>query len=245
MNQDTNPSLPCGYLPTSRIPKFLFSFIIFLGFAGLIAATLRVGFGYEYAKGFVPLFDLGSEGNLPTLFSTMLIAFNGALLGIIGANEGKKVSSIAFRWKVLSFIFFFMAVDEAIGIHELTSAPLRELLEPTMLLTYTWVVIAVPVVAVIAIYCIKLLTTIPRHTAKRFIIAGAIYVGGAVGMEMIGGLFSPEHSNFSSAYAVCYMLEEIMEHVGMALFASALLDYCNGRSYGFVILVAAKKESTK
>jgi hypothetical protein len=62
--------------------------------------------------------------------------------------------------------------------------------------------------------------------------AAIVYVGGAIGMEMIGGILA-EQSHFmgtytdqsraSPAYLMAATLEEVLEMTGMALFAHALL----------------------
>ena len=48
--------------------KVLVSVGLLLVAAQLAVVVFRFGFGYEYVKGFVPLFNMDGEGNIPASF---------------------------------------------------------------------------------------------------------------------------------------------------------------------------------
>jgi len=71
---------------------------------------------------------------------------------------------------------------------------------------------------------IPFLRRLPRPTAGLFILAGAIYVGGAVGMEIIGEPLDSDTLTYNLLTAV----EEGMEMCGVIVFMHALLRYMKG-----------------
>jgi hypothetical protein len=60
-------------------------------------------------------------------------------------------------------------------------------------------------------------------------LAGALYVGGALGVELLLGLWTDRHGELNFVWAVIDMAEEGLEIVGSSLFLYALLEYL-GRS---------------
>jgi hypothetical protein len=57
------------------------------------------------------------------------------------------------------------------------------------------------------------------------ILAGAIYVGGALGMEMAAGVYDERHGYNTATTAVLSTIEETMEMVGLVVFIHALMQY--------------------
>jgi hypothetical protein len=55
-------------------------------------------------------------------------------------------------------------------------------------------------------------------------LAGAGYVGGALGMEMIGGAYASAYG-YDAYYPVLTIVEETLEMLGILLFLHALLCY--------------------
>ena len=71
----------------------------------------------------------------------------------------------------------------------------------------------------------RFLGSIPRATASRLLGSGAVYIGGAIGMEMIGS-FAVRSSLIrlhSAWYGAITGLEEALELLGIILLIDALL----------------------
>ena len=104
----------------------------------LIAHTLtQVGiYGFGTDKHWLDVVNMDRELNLPTLFSTLLLltcAFLLRRLSTIQSNDN------AADWTLLSRIFVFLALDEALQIHEILIFPgLRHQIHPA--LASTWVI---------------------------------------------------------------------------------------------------------
>jgi hypothetical protein len=72
---------------------------------------------------------------------------------------------------------------------------------------------------------VPFLLRLPRSTAIRFIIAGAIFVGGALGTELICGYLATNGGLENIAYKTTAAAQECLETLGMMLFVMALLRH--------------------
>ena len=192
--------------------------------AGFLVAhcVVQVGiYGFGAEKHWLDSFNMDRELNLPTLFSSSLLLISALLMQRLGHNSNPDAGD---DWRLLSKIFIFLALDEALQIHEILIIPgLRHQVHPA--LASTWVV---PYAALALIMLWKFrsfLGSIPRATATGLLRSGAVYVGGAIGMEMIGS-FAVRSSLIrlhSPWYGAITGLEETLELVGIILLIDALM----------------------
>jgi hypothetical protein len=70
----------------------------------------------------------------------------------------------------------------------------------------------------------RFLFHLPRRTAGLFLLAGATFVGGAIGMEMVSGAHI-DAGGSDRTYTVLVYIEESLEITGVAVFAYALMAY--------------------
>ncbi len=189
----------------------------------LMAHTLtQVGiYGFGADKHWLDVVNMDRELNLPTLFSTLLLLTSSFLL--------KRLSTIPYNenaadWTLLSRIFVFLALDEALQIHEILIFPgLRHQIHPA--LASTWV-IPYGLVALGLLWGFRhFLTSLSTKTSARFLRAGSVYLTGAIGMEMVGS-FAVRSSLIrlhSIWYGAITGIEESLEIVGLILFLHALM----------------------
>ena len=192
--------------------------------AGFLVAhcVVQVGiYGFGAEKHWLDSLNMDRELNLPTLFSSALLLMAALLMRRLGHNSNPDAGD---DWRLLSKIFIFLALDEALQIHEILIIPgLRHQVHPA--LASTWVV---PYAALALIMLWKFrsfLGSIPRATATGLLRSGAVYVGGAIGMEMIGS-FAVRSSLIrlhSPWYGAITGLEETLELVGIILLIDALM----------------------
>ncbi len=81
------------------------------------------------------------------------------------------------------------------------------------------------VIGLLLVVYVPFLRSLPRRTFRLMLLSGAIYVGGAIGMEMVGGYAWDRHPVRGVPIIAIMALEETLEMVGLAIFAYALLDY--------------------
>ena len=192
--------------------------------AGLLVAhgVVQVGiYAFGAEKHWLDSLNIDRELNLPTLFSSSLLLVSALLMRRLGQSS----DLIAARdWRLLSKIFIFLALDEALQIHEILIIPgLRNQVHPA--LASTWVVPYAALALILLWRFRQFLGSISRATASRLLQAGAVYIGGAIGMEMIGS-FAVRSSLIrlhSPWYGAITGLEEALELFGIILLIDALL----------------------
>ncbi len=218
--------------PTSvaRVLAIAASALVFIGLVGQMLVYLG---GHDRVFGLVRLFDLNGEKNVPAIFSGLLLLFAALLLGIITSTRKKRADGDTGYWALLTLGFLYMAADEVFSFHERSTEPLRALLEnaASNVLYYAWVVPGVAVVLLLALLYAGFLRRLPADTRHAFLLAAALYLGGCIGVEMIGGAFDAAYGQQHLVYALISSLEEALEMAGVIVFIWALLVYMQ-KDYG-------------
>jgi hypothetical protein len=189
--------------------------------AGVAVEVLKPIYHWQSQSGLVPLLSLSYEHNLPTFYSAALLLACSLLLSLIAAGARKNGERFVPAWWVLAAGFLYISLDEVLSFHEEAS----QWLSLDGVLHFSWVVPAAAVVLVVGAAYVPFLRRLPRPMRLRFLLAGAIYVGGAVGMELPLGWWTVHHGTDNLGYALIDAVEESMEMLGLNLFLLALLDH--------------------
>ncbi len=208
-----------------RVACTLMSIIGLLMIANFMAMIFLVALGYGTAKGFVPMFLLNREWNIPTLYSATALLLSSGILFII-YRASKKATAPALPWIILSLIFFGLSLDETVMIHEVVNEMIGAHYRPDGLLHYIWVIPYSIAACLLGILYIPFLRQLPGKTRYLFIAAGTIFVGGAVGMETLTAWVEGAYNGMDNyPYIILFSIEEFMEMSGIVIFIYALLDY--------------------
>lgn len=200
--------------------------------AGLVAASLvvlSVGFTFlDRYSGFVIFdwlsdqFKLNREENVSAFFAGLLIIIDAGLLALVWWSKRGEARAIA--WLLLVPLFLFLAFDELFGLHEHLIVPLRDLLDTSGLLYFSWTIVYVIAVLVVAVAFFPVwfaLEPIPRFW---FAAAAVVYLAGAVGFEAVSGArLEAVGRDGDLVYGALYTVEETLEMAGLIIFAYALL----------------------
>lgn len=205
---------------------------LFAGTVGLllllhvIVQTLRFTlFDGASMGGLVPLFSLGSDGNLPTFYSAFALLFSGLVLLAIGVAALQTHQRDGWYWIGLAATFAFLSLDEMLELHEQLIEPVRNALGAGGLLFYAWIVpYSAATILLVTVYW-NFLWRLPRDIAKWMVLAGAIFVAGAVGVEMLGGLVFERMGSINPIYVLLQTIEEVCEMSGIVLFIYATSTY--------------------
>ena len=183
--------------------------------------------GHGYLKGLVPLFFVDMEYNIPTFFSVLLLLLVALLLAVIAALNWKQRRPYTSKWAILSFGFLFMAFDEAFQVHERLNLPISKLLggDNLGIFYFAWVVPCIALLLVLGLFFLRFLLHLQIKTRLRFLMAATIYIGGAVGIELIGGRYAEIHDTQNLTYTMIATVEEGLEMAGLIFFIWALLKY--------------------
>ena len=201
--------------------------------AHLVAMGFKHGLEAPNVKGLVPLFDLNGEGNAPAWYAATTLFIAGLLLGVIAAAEWQRRAPYRFHWTGLALIFGFFSVDEAARIHELTIKPLNDTLGTRGFLTFSWVIPYAALLLIGGFLYRRFIRDLEPGARRSMILAGLVYVGGAMGVEMLSGGVAERWGGESVMFAAATTVEETLEMAGIAIFIHALVRYL-GRDVGEV-----------
>jgi hypothetical protein len=85
------------------------------------------------------------------------------------------------------------------------------------------VLVAVPAVLLLFAAYVPFLSRLPAASRWRFIVAGATFLAGAVGVEVLSGAARDQFGFEDLRFALLTTLEELLELTGVALFLRALV----------------------
>lgn len=214
---------PMISIQPGRVTRALVGLAVILIALSVSGQILKAVTGHDVAMGFIPLFDLNGEANAPTFFSQFLLLFAGLLLGRVAWSKSRTGGQFARHWMVLAGVFAFLSVDEAAGIHELLIEPLRDSLGLGGVLYYAWVLPYTIGVIVLGLFILPLLKQLPPIILKLFLLSAALYVGGAIGVELLGGQHAERYGDQTVVFSILTTIEESMEIGGVIVFIHALL----------------------
>lgn len=169
----------------------------------------------------VDMFVLDYEANLPTWFSAGLLLYAGILLAFVAVDQARRSAPFVGRWRFLAGVFVYLSIDEATSIHELAGPPLREM-GVGGIFYYAWILPAAVLLLVMGAAYLPFLRALARPLRNRFLLSAAVYLGGAMGLEMMGGWYVEQNGPMNVTYGVIITLEEVLEIVGMLLFVDGL-----------------------
>ncbi|RNF83275.1 hypothetical protein [Montanilutibacter psychrotolerans] len=177
------------------------------------------------------LVAMDGEQNLPALFSTGLLFCASALLALIALLSRRDQALDVSKWAILATGFLVMGLDEALSFHERLIEPMRALLgrQHLGIFFFAWVIPGISLVAALGAFFLPFVLRLPRRTAIAFVMAAAIYLGGALGVELVEGWWREGHGHKNLLYHVFSSLEEGMEMTGIIVFIHTLLRHIGWR----------------
>lgn len=223
-------------IPGVALKRLLFGLVIFLSLAGLtapVASTLWPLETYDMPLGLISLSD---EQNLPTWFSSHLIMLCAAILALISFSDRGHGAEFRRHWRGLAFVFAYLSLDEAIELHE----GLNLVYDTGGFLYFGWVVPFGVLVLILVITYVKFLKHLPEETRWQFVLAGALFVGGALGVEMILGYWTDLHGEENLTYGIIDWVEETLEMCGMSLFTWSAASFLMESEDGIRLLPAER-----
>ena len=214
----------------SRVGRWLVMVIFLVWATGTIANFLIHVVIAEPESDFVTVlnrFDLGHEPSIPAYFSALLLLTSAVVLFFLARMDPEHQRRR--NWAFLSLIMLILSVDEAVMFHEMGDAAMRM----TPLgdwLYFAWVIPGATVALAVAIINARFLWRLPTRTGQLMVLSGAVFVGGAIGMEMVASaIFSMAEDEIAAQATLSHILsqsiEELLEMLGTGIFLFSLFDY--------------------
>ena len=206
--------------------------IAILGPLGLVAMLLDLQLEPGYLLEITRSVHLDREGNIPAFGQALALMLSAVLLALVGRGARKANDRFARHWTVLAVIFAYLAFDEAAALHEMTRIPIELLTETSGVFHLPWLIAGLAFVAVVTFAFAPFVMRLPRTTRRRFILAAALFVGGALGMEMVESLYFAVTGapRTSPVYIALVAIEETLEIAGNGVFIVALLCHLRDES---------------
>ncbi|MCB9452937.1 MAG: hypothetical protein H6672_15965 [Anaerolineaceae bacterium] len=173
----------------------------------------------------VQTFNVNQEANIPTWYSALLLLACAALFGVVAQSRRQYGERDSRHWWGLALIFMYLSLDEVAAIHEELSIPLQESLHLTGFLYFGWILVGAAVVLVVGLIYGRFILRLPRQTRRLFILAGVLYVGGALVIEAISANQWYLNDGTSLLFSATGTVEELCEMLGVVVLIYALLTY--------------------
>jgi len=193
----------------------------------------------------VIMFGLGGEANLPATFSGGLLLFSAMLLGTIALERRRSSAPFAQHWTLLAWIFLYLGLDELASIHDHITVPLRRLLDSDGFFYYVWVIPYIAGVTALLLGSIRFLAHLAGSTRHLFFVAGTLYIGGALGMELLEGFYVSQMGSETFLDTVLVTVEELMEMLGAVVFIHALLCYIRASLRNFTLQLSVGPDADR
>jgi hypothetical protein len=216
------------------------------------------------------LFDVGEERSIPTWFESILFLLCSTLLAVVAVAKKQRNDRYSLHWGVLSVILLLLSLDEVASIHEAVGEQSERLLNyatgitPGGAISFFWVVPGAIFVFIVLLVYLRFLANLPQNTRRLFLFAGALFVLGALGIEMLTAQVVSSSEAISgwiesasggmigrgSASAIPTILkglqtsvEEMFEMLGLTAFVYALLAYISSYVEDVSVRVRIDKSS--
>lgn len=200
--------------------------ITFLFLASVTVNVFDQVLGHHRLFGLVHWLDLDTESNVPTWYQSVTLFGCAALLYLIGRCRGGLKTGMTGHWITLATIFLFLSIDEATQIHEHIGFLLSDFLHEQNRSVFPWVFVGGLFFTAVAAAYARFVLKLPRQTRNGFIVSAALYVSGALLIEMIGGIFyTKKDGDMSIQYHLIADAEELFEMLGVLFFIKTLLAY--------------------
>ncbi|HET6611937.1 MAG TPA: hypothetical protein VFG83_08120 [Kofleriaceae bacterium] len=165
----------------------------------------------------LPTFSLSYEGNVPTWAASALLG--GSSLELVAV--ARCAPALRGHWRALAGLFALFSVDEVAQFHE----QLGGHLDTGGILYFDWVIPGAILVVAFAAAFWRFFWALAPATRRRFAVAAAIFVAGALLTELPLGYVTERHGDQTLAYALIDFVEETLELAGTTWFLFAVSDH--------------------
>jgi len=205
-----------------------------LAVASLAAHVVRTLYPWVPLKPLNRLLTLSGEANLPTFFSLLLMVIATLLLAMIAVLRRRRGQPWIGHWTALAFGFLYLAFDEGYQVHESLAIPVRELVGhmPIGFFAYSWVPGGILIATLVGVFFAGFLRALPPGTRRGFMLAATLYLGGALGMEIISSQVDVMYGR-TIVWHLLSHLEETLEMAGLIAFIHVLLVFLANGYGGF------------
>ncbi|WP_277022354.1 hypothetical protein [Paracoccus hibiscisoli] len=216
-------------LPEHRIPKNLALCALGLAFLYLATRPVERFCVTRPCELMQQALDMNGEGNLPAWFTVLCWFLAGILSYCIAQVDKTPRQRIA--WYGVMVFSFFISFDEMTMFHETFGSMMGTNIGRVSgvgdIFFYKWLIYGVLFAITAGFVFLPFLYRLPQSTSRRIVMACAVFLSGAIGVEFLGAASEAGAIDLvrGKLWLIAIALEETLEMLGVILFVSALLHH--------------------
>lgn len=186
-------------------------------------------------------FNPSAEQTVGTWFTAGMLLGAGLLVAAITVAARAARDRWARHWLGLAVILIFLSCDEGASLHEQLGDWVKDIMPTGGPLLWAWVVPYSIFAVVVGLIYLSFLRALPPDSRRRFILAAAIYIGGALIIEMIEAGITDYRDRGGGPVTILAIIEETAEMAGVAYLIYALLHHIAAHSPVSLKVAASRK----
>ncbi|MCB1437365.1 MAG: hypothetical protein KDJ46_09345 [Rhodobiaceae bacterium] len=171
-------------------------------------------------------FSLNDEHNLAAWYTSSLMLVGSLFCLPLYVLQRQDDPGLARYWFGLVIVFFAMSADETVSFHESLITLLSSLSAYSDLLHFAWVLPGFVFVTVFGLVYLRFLLRLPRTVAAGLVLAGVVFLTGALLLEVLDGWIAVHYGENSVPYIVGYCFEDGLEMIGVMMFITVVSRVC-------------------
>lgn len=223
---DSSPS-PVIHLSPREVRNVLLAILAGLVAIDFLLVFLQYGSDITVPAPIAHRLDSNVEASLPTLFNIELLF----LAAVVTALAAHTRPPHRWAWVLLTAVFFFLAIDESLAIHEGIGPRVRALLHVSGVFYVAWIIPYAIACVVLFVILIPWLRDLPSAVQRGLIGSALVYLSGAMVMDAASGAYLTRRGiEPEVVHAVMTGFEEGLEMLGIILFIYFVLRYAGMRT---------------
>lgn len=206
---------------------------------GVAAVAISLGWVYGVsrptlhgvASGILRQFDYNARGTIPQWYLSSLFLAGAGLSWEVWRRERMLVLALRRYWLGLTVLFAYLSLDEFTGYHQDSNWLVHRISYFGWFVQEAWVLLALVLAVLFAIGYFPFLRRLPRVTARRLMVAGALFVVGALGFEAVGA-FTDTHGFAAVVNVSISGVETGLEMLGAILFVHTVWRHLIEMGFG-------------
>jgi hypothetical protein len=167
--------------------------------------------------------NMDDEISVPTWWQQSLNLAGAVVCFLVAGIRRRAGEGDVGRWRILGAIFVYLSLDEGTQLHEGLIDPMQRMFDiDSGPLLFAWVIPGMLALLAFAAFYLRFWLALPSRPRLFVGLGGAVFVGGALGIEMLGGIYRTTEEA-GEGYALFTGFEEAFEMVGASLFVYGVL----------------------
>jgi len=169
--------------------------------------------------------NLDSEISLPTWFQSAALLLAAGLMALIALACWRGSRRYLWHWIFAAAALVWLSIDEALALHEALIHPVGSALDVGGggIFYFAWVIPGGVVAVLFAVAYARFVLDLPGRVRRLVVIAGALYLTGVLGFELIGGAYASKNGVDNLPFRLITDVEEVFEMSGQIVLVYALL----------------------